>query len=88
LAALAVLLFAAPAYAAGGPPLMGFINSVIGFLTTVIGPGLFVIGLVFVGFSMMFGNPQAMQRGMSCCLGGAVVFGAGHIGQWLLTAAQ
>jgi len=54
--------------------LSSFLAQSANWLITVLGPGVFVIGLVMVGVSMAIGNQDAMRRGGFVIGGGVLIF--------------
>ncbi len=69
------LLWAAQAHAQFGGnegQLSSFLTQTANWLVTILGPGVFVIGLIMVGVSMAIGNQDAMRRG-GCVIGGGVL---------------
>jgi len=77
LAGLLPLLLAVQAHAQYGGnegQLGSFLTQSANWLVTVLGPGIFVIGVVMVGISLAMGNEDAMRRGGYVIGGGALIF--------------
>ena len=55
------------------------LSTVASWLASVLGPGLFLIGLLVCGASLAMGNEDAMRRGYYVLGGGVVVFLANPI---------
>jgi len=73
----AAMLMAANAHAQFGGSegqLSSFLAQSANWLVTVLGPGIFVIGLIMVGVSMAAGNQDAMRRGGYVIGGGTLIF--------------
>lgn len=74
---LPLLLCGAQAYAQSGgneAALGGFLTSSANWLVTVLGPGVFVIGVIMVGISLAMGDQDALRRGGYVIGGGAMIF--------------
>ncbi|MDE2292331.1 MAG: TrbC/VirB2 family protein [Elusimicrobia bacterium] len=72
-----VLMTAAPAFAqfSGNSGQVGsFLSSTAGWLVSVLGPGLFLIGVIMVGISLAMGDQDAMRRGAYVIGGGTLIF--------------
>lgn len=54
--------------------LTSFLAQGANWLVTVLGPGIFIIGLIMVGVSLALGNQDAMRRGGYVIGGGALIF--------------
>ncbi len=77
-----MLMLAAPSFAqfSGNESQVGtFLSSSANWLVTVLGPGLFLIGVVMVGINMALGNEDAMRKGFMVIGGGALIFLASPI---------
>lgn len=76
LAGLGVAAMAAPAWAAYGNEgaLGSFLDQSATWLVTVLGPGIFVIGVIMVGISLAIGDQDAMRKGGYVVGGGALIF--------------
>lgn len=76
LAAFAVAALTAPAWAAYGNEgaLGSFLDQSANWLVTVLGPGIFVIGVIMVGISLSIGDQDAMRKGGYVIGGGALIF--------------
>ena len=71
------MLWATNAYAQFGGSegqLSSFLAQSANWLVTVLGPGVFVLGLIMVGVSMSMGNEDAMRRGGFVIGGGVLIF--------------
>lgn len=82
MAAGLALMSAAPAFAdfgGDGSQVGSFLSSSANWLVTVLGPGLFLIGVVMVGINMALGNEDAMRKGFYVIGGGALIFLASPI---------
>lgn len=76
------MMLAAPSFAqvSGNSSQVGsFLSSSANWLVTVLGPGLFLIGVVMVGINMALGNEDAMRKGFYVIGGGALIFLANPI---------
>lgn len=74
---LAAMLCAAHAHAQYGGSegqLTSFLSQSANWLVMVLGPGVFVIGVIMVGLSMALGNQDAMRKGGFVVGGGALIF--------------
>ena len=72
-----LLIAAAPAFAqyGGSDAQVGsFLSSSANWLVTVLGPGVFIIGVIMVGISLAMGDQDAMRRGGYVIGGGALIF--------------
>ena len=72
-----LLMTAAPAFAqyGGNDAQVGsFLNSTANWMVTVLGPGIFIIGVIMVGISLAMGDQDAMRRGGYVIGGGALIF--------------
>jgi type IV secretory pathway VirB2 component (pilin) len=77
-----LMMLAAPSFAqvSGNESQVGtFLTSSANWLVTILGPGLFLIGVVMVGINMALGNEDAMRKGFMVIGGGALIFLAGPI---------
>lgn len=76
LAALGMAAMTAPAWAAYGNEgaLGSFLDQSANWLVTVLGPGIFVIGVIMVGISLSIGDQDAMRKGGYVIGGGALIF--------------
>ena len=71
------LMAAAPAFAqvTGNSAQVGsFLSSTASWLVSVLGPGIFLIGVIMVGVSLAIGDQDAMRRGAYVIGGGALIF--------------
>ncbi|MDE2039577.1 MAG: TrbC/VirB2 family protein [Elusimicrobia bacterium] len=81
-AAAMMMLLAAPSFAqvTGNSSQVGtFLSSSANWLVTILGPGLFLIGVIMVGINMALGNEDAMRKGFFVIGGGALIFLANPI---------
>ncbi|MDE2141463.1 MAG: TrbC/VirB2 family protein [Elusimicrobia bacterium] len=72
-----LLMTAAPAFAqyGGNDAQVGsFLTSTANWMVTVLGPGIFIIGVIMVGISLAMGDQDAMRRGGYVIGGGALIF--------------
>ena len=72
-----MLMLAAPGFAqyGGSDTQVGsFLSSSTTWLITVLGPGVFIIGVIMVGISLAMGDQDAMRRGGYVIGGGALIF--------------
>ena len=72
-----LLMMTAPAFAQvnGNSAQVGsFLSSTASWLVTVLGPGLFLIGVIMVGISLAMGDQDAMRRGGYVIGGGTLIF--------------
>jgi len=76
LTGLGLLAFSAPAWAAyGNEGAVGsFLDQSANWLVTILGPGIFVIGVIMVGISLAMGDQDAMRKGGYVVGGGALIF--------------
>jgi type IV secretory pathway VirB2 component (pilin) len=51
-----------------------FFSSAVSWLVTVMGPTVFVLGIVIVAFSMATGNEDSVRKGGYVVAGGALIF--------------
>ena len=51
-----------------------FLSSAANWLVTILGPGIFMIGVIMVGISLAMGDQDAMRRGCYVIGGGALIF--------------
>ena len=61
-------------YASDPSQLNTFLTGSTNWLVTVLGPGIFVIGVIMVGISLAVGDQDAMRRGGYVIGGGALIF--------------
>ena len=72
-----MLMLAAPSFAQYGgsdSQVSSFLTSSVSWLVTVLGPGVFIIGVIMVGISLALGDQDAMRRGGYVIGGGALIF--------------
>ncbi len=76
LAGLGLMALAAPAWAGYGNEgaLGSFLDQSANWLVTILGPGIFVIGVIMVGISLAMGDQDAMRKGGYVIGGGALIF--------------
>jgi type IV secretory pathway VirB2 component (pilin) len=77
LAAVGMTLMTASAFAqyGGNEGQVGnFLNQSANWLVTVLGPGIFIIGVIMVGLSLAMGDQDAMRKGGFVIGGGALIF--------------
>jgi type IV secretory pathway VirB2 component (pilin) len=77
LAAAGMTLMTASAFAqyGGNEGQVGnFLNQSANWLVTVLGPGIFIIGVIMVGLSLAMGDQDAMRKGGYVIGGGALIF--------------
>ena len=75
LAGLGMLALASQAYAYGNEGALGsFLDQSANWLVTILGPGIFVIGIIMVGISLSIGDQDAMRRGGYVVGGGTLIF--------------
>ncbi|MDD5658244.1 MAG: TrbC/VirB2 family protein [Elusimicrobia bacterium] len=77
LAAGTMMMLAAPGFAQYGGNDAGvtnFLSATSTWLITMLGPGIFIIGVVMVGISLALGDQDAMRRGGYVIGGGALIF--------------
>lgn len=82
--AIARLMGVAPLLCAAGAQAQGFganegqissfLSSSANWLVGVLGPGVFIIGIIIVGISLAMGNEDATRRGGYVIAGGALIF--------------
>jgi type IV secretory pathway VirB2 component (pilin) len=51
-----------------------FLNGSANWLITILGPGVFLLGLIWVGISLAAGDQDAMRKGGFVVGGGALIF--------------
>jgi len=51
-----------------------FLNGSANWLITILGPGVFLLGLIWVGISLAAGDQDAMRKGGFTVGGGALIF--------------
>lgn len=75
LAGLGMLALATQAHAYGNEgALSSFLDQSTNWLVTILGPGVFVIGIIMVGLSLAMGDQDAMRKGGYVVGGGALIF--------------
>lgn len=76
LAGAGVMALTAPAWASYGNEgaLSSFLDQSANWLVTILGPGIFVIGVIMVGISLAMGDQDAMRKGGYVIGGGALIF--------------
>ena len=75
LAGLGMLALASQAHAYGNEGALGsFLDQSANWLVTILGPGIFVIGIIMVGISLSIGDQDAMRRGGYVVGGGTLIF--------------
>src|SRR5437667_9038493 len=77
LAALALLAATTPVFAqvsGNEGALSSFLQQSANWLVTILGPGIFVIGVIMVGISLAMGDQDAMRKGGYVVGGGALIF--------------
>lgn len=76
LTGLGLLAMKAPAWAAYGNEgqVGSFLDQSANWLVTILGPGIFVIGVIMVGISLAMGDQDAMRKGGYVVGGGALIF--------------
>lgn len=77
LAAAGMTLTATQAFAQYGGnegQLGNFLNGSAHWLITILGPGVFLLGLIWVGISLAAGDQDAMRKGGFVVGGGALIF--------------
>jgi type IV secretory pathway VirB2 component (pilin) len=77
MAAGMALVTAAPAFAqvTGNSAQVGTtLTTAATWLTSTLGPGLFLIGVILIGVSLSMGNEDALRKGYYVLGGGAVIF--------------
>jgi type IV secretory pathway VirB2 component (pilin) len=74
--ALGILALTMPVWALDGNEgaLSSFLDQSVNWLVTILGPGIFVIGLIMVGLSLAMGDQDAMRKGGYVVGGGALIF--------------
>jgi type IV secretory pathway VirB2 component (pilin) len=77
LAVAALMVVAAHAFAQYGGnegQVSNFLSQSSNWLVTILGPGVFIIGMIMVGLSLAVGNEQALQKGYYVVGGGSLIF--------------
>ncbi len=76
LVGLGLMALSAPAWAGYGNEgaLGSFLDQSANWLVTILGPGIFVIGVIMVGISLAMGDQDAMRKGGYVIGGGALIF--------------
>ena len=76
LAGLGLMAMSAPAWAAyGNEGQVGtFLDQSANWMVTILGPGIFVIGMIMVGISLAMGDQDAMRKGGYVVGGGTLIF--------------
>ncbi len=76
LTGLGVMAMTAPAWSAYGNEgqLSSFLDQSANWLVTVLGPGIFVIGVIMVGISLAMGDQDATRKGGYVLGGGTLIF--------------
>src|SRR6516225_4970812 len=65
--------------APGGGPLVNFGQGVLDFLTGVLGPIIFGLGLAAAAVSLVIGSREGMQKALYAVLGGGLLFSIGSV---------
>ena len=73
---LGMAALSAPAWAGYGNEgqLGSFLDQSANWLVTILGPGIFVLGIIMVGISLAIGDQDAMRKGGYVVGGGALIF--------------
>ena len=76
LAGLGLMAMSAPAWAAYGNEgqVGSFLDQSANWMVTILGPGIFVIGMIMVGISLAMGDQDAMRKGGYVVGGGTLIF--------------
>ena len=76
LAGAGTLMLTTPSFAQSGnaAQITSFMSSSIGWLSTVLGPFVFILGIIIVGCSLAVGNEDAVRKGAYVVGGGALIF--------------
>ena len=76
LAGLGLMAMNAPAWAAYGNEgqVGSFLDQSANWMVTILGPGIFVIGMIMVGISRAMGDQDAMRKGGYVVGGGTLIF--------------
>ncbi len=87
LSALAISLFAAPVFAGpGGSNLEKAGSEVTHYLIFVLGPLVFVLGLIFAMYSLFFGDERGVRRGINTVIAGVLLFAAPSVVEFIKNA--
>ena len=62
------------AQTANSAQITSFMSSSISWLSTVLGPFVFILGIIIVGCSLAVGNEDAVRKGAFVVGGGALIF--------------
>jgi type IV secretory pathway VirB2 component (pilin) len=54
--------------------LSNFLNGSANWLITILGPGVFLLGVIWIGLSLAAGDQDAMRKGGYVVGGGALIF--------------
>ena len=76
LAGAGTLMLTTPSFAQYGnsAQITSFMSSSISWLSTVLGPFVFILGIIIVGCSLAVGNEDAVRKGAYVVGGGALIF--------------
>src|SRR5215471_6464364 len=72
----------------GGGPLVGFGQSVLDFLSGVLGPIIFGIGLCMAAISLVMGSREGLHRAFYAIIGGALLFSVASIVEFVVRVAR
>ena len=72
---LGMAVWTSPVYAYGSEAQLGsFLDQAAQWLVTILGPGIFTIGVIMVGISLAFGDQDALRKGGYVMAGGVLIF--------------
>ena len=76
LAGAGTMMLTTQAFAQSGnaAQITSFMSSSISWLSTVLGPFVFILGIIIVGCSLAVGNDDAVRKGAFVVCGGALIF--------------
>jgi type IV secretory pathway VirB2 component (pilin) len=72
----------------GNGPLVGFGQNILQFLTGILGPIVFGLGLAAAALSLIVGSREGLHRAFYAVLGGGILFSIGSIVRFAQSAAQ
>jgi hypothetical protein len=87
-----VLLVLAPASALaalpGGEPLVTFGQGLLDFLTGILGPIIFGLGLAVAAICLLIGSREGLQKAFYAVIGGALLFSVGAVVRFVAQLAR
>jgi hypothetical protein len=69
-------------------PLVGFGENVLHFLTAILGPVIFGIGLAVAAISVVLGSREGLQKAFYAIVGGGLLFSVGSVVRFVQSVSQ